>query len=43
VNRVGLDVGFDGGAAAWVLDMSGCVATASTESDALETVGEVRT
>lgn len=38
MNRVGLDVGFDGGAAAWVLDMSGCAATASSEVDALGAV-----
>ena len=38
MNRVGLDLGFDGGAAAWVLDLSGCVATAPTDVAALEAV-----
>ena len=32
---VGVDAGFDGGAAAWVLDLTGCVATAGNESAAL--------
>jgi hypothetical protein len=32
---VGMDAGFDGGAAAWVLDLTGCVATAGDESAAL--------
>lgn len=38
--RVAVDAGFDGGAAAWVLDLPGCVATASTESTALAAVPE---
>ena len=33
--QVGLDDGFDGGAAAWVLDLAGCVATARSEANAL--------
>lgn len=37
---VGLDVGFDGGAAAWVLDLSGCVATARSEGSALGALPE---
>ena len=40
MNRVGLDVGFDGGAAAWVLEWSGCVATASSEAAALDALPE---
>lgn len=35
---VGVDVGFDRGAAAWVLDLTGCVATAPTERGALAAV-----
>lgn len=38
--RVAVDAGFDGGAAAWVLDLPGCVATARTEADALAGVPE---
>lgn len=33
--RVGVDAGFDGGAAAWVLDLTGCVATDRSERAAL--------
>ena len=35
-----VDAGFDGGAAVWVLDLPGCVATAPTESEALAVVPE---
>ena len=35
---VAVDAGFDGGAAAWVLDLPGCVATARTEAEALAAV-----
>lgn len=37
---VAVDAGFDGGAAAWVVDLPGCVATAKTESDALAAIPE---
>jgi hypothetical protein len=40
---VGLDAGFDGGAAAWVLDLVGCAATARSEEAALGAVpGRIR-
>lgn len=32
---VGIDAGFEGGAAAWVLDLAGCVATAGAELEGL--------
>jgi hypothetical protein len=35
---VGIDAGFDGGAAAWVLDLVGCAATARSEEAALAAV-----
>jgi hypothetical protein len=35
---VGVDAGFDGGAAAWMLDVVGCVATARSEEAAIDAV-----
>jgi hypothetical protein len=41
---VGVDAAFDGGAAAWMLDVIGCVATARSEEAAIDAVPrEVRT
>lgn len=34
--RTGIDRGFDGGAAAWALDLPGCVATDDSERDAVQ-------
>jgi hypothetical protein len=36
VIRTGVDLGFDGGAAAWALGLHGCVATAGSEAAAIE-------
>lgn len=33
--HAGIDRGFDGGAAAWALDLHGCVATGASEADAV--------
>ena len=38
MTAVGMDAGFDGGAAAWVLEHLGCVATARSEDAALAAV-----